>query len=624
MKVKSTVLLLFLVVGLGGLIWYVERQEAGTREQRRRESRAVRVRADNVDYLRIEHTNYVMVCRREQGQWRLEEPLISFADNGAVNRILRGLEDLPRWDVITEDERRTLHAGLHDYGLALPDVRIVFRQDGVETELRIGDPAAVGDGLYIMETDRPDVVVTSQSLWDLIPAAAEEVRSRRLFPGAVTRLLRLEIQRTAGFLQLARTEENGPWMIQQPVVARASGRFVRDLASKFLNLEIEEFIADDVKDFAPYGLDEPAAEITLWPEAAAGPYTIVVGRTVDDHPDWVYARTAHGNSVYALSRQVLSDATLDENVLRDRDLLHLRLAAVGYVEIRAGETVIELEKDDAGSWGLTKPVVRPADDETVWRTIEGWNRMRIRSFYPYPAPDNGDRPLSQARARVTIASRRPADGAEEGAAPLRDGKERVVMFVYTAPWAEGEALVRLRHEDALYGIPEQALTSTSLNPLDYYDRHVLQLAPADVRRIEIRRDGRVQGVQRNEAEEFTPASNQRGPIVPGVVENILADVGNLRARRFVADDPDDLEAYGLAEPSLSVRLGLTGEAGISKTLLFGRRVEPDGVFAMIQGHTTVFELPVAVRDRMGSDVLIQPTNETEASSGSAAGSGDSS
>jgi hypothetical protein len=614
MKLRSTILLLLMVAALAGAIWVLEHQEEGTRQRQLRGGKAVLIRADYVDYLRIEQTNYVMVCRLEREQWRLEEPIISYADNGAVNRILRGLEDLPSWELITEDQRAELHAGLHDYGLALPKARIVFRQDNRDTTLLIGDEAAVGDGLYIMEDDRTDVVVTSLELWDLLPKQPGDVRSRQLFPGAISRLSRLEIQRTSGFLQVSRTDDGGPWMLQQPMVARASGLFVRDLARKFLSVRIEDFIADDVKDFAPYGLDEPAAEITLWPEAAVAPYTIVVGRSADEHPDRVYVRTAHGNSVYAVDKQILVDANLEVEVLRDRDLLHLRPAAVGYIEIRAGETVIELEKDDAGSWSLTKPVRRPADDERVWRTIEAWNRMRVLSFYVNPT--GADEAVPEPGARVTIASRRPESKPAKDVDPMREGKELVTLEVYPANWAPGEVLVKLGHEDAVYGIAEQALATTSLNPLEYYDRGILQLAPKDIRRIEIRSDEMIQAVQRDDAGEFVSVSDQGRRLVPGAVENILAEAGNVIVRRFVAEDPADLDLYGLSQPRLSVTFGLTGEAGISKTIHFGREAEPDAVFAMIQGHTTVFELPTSVRDRLSSDLLVRPHIPNKDSNGS--------
>jgi hypothetical protein len=609
MKWKSTLVLLLLVAGLGAFIWFVERDQASTKIQRDRARSALDVDPDSVSYLEITQSNLVISASLVDHNWRLEQPVQGYADNGEIRRILQGLEALEKGDVISESQRDRSGLTKNDYGLAIPRARIDLRHRGRPTSILVGDHTPLGPSLYVMQTNRQEIIATSTNILSYLPRDVEQLRSRSLLHGVPLRAQRFEIKRSSGLLQITRRDD-GQWILQQPIEGRADNSFVRDLVQKFQTARIELFVEDGVEDFGPFGLDKPAvAEVYIWPEGEAGARSVFLGHPVKEDPELVYARVDDWTSVFGVSRKLIEDAQSSAQILRDRRLFNLRTAAVGYIEISSGEETTELQKDDAGSWTLTKPLQRNADDELVWTLLSEWGKARVNSFVPVAAPDETVKPASDAAFTLVLATRPPSQDPEDP--PMADAdRSRVTFSVQTNPADPGTFLIHnLREPDAVV-VDRPLIDRWSIDPLDYYDRLALHLVPEDIRSIELTRGEQREAVEIDDAGEFR-AVDDSGRVDEIAVTNILNAVIRLRVDRYVQEDPSDIATYGLAEPSAILTLGLTGEAGISKSILFGRDAEPEGIYAMIRGQSTVFVLPKAVRESVLGRNLVEPEPEVD-------------
>ena len=141
---------------------------------------------------------------------------------------------------------------------------------------------------------------------------------------------------------------------------------------------------------------------------------------------------------------------------------------------------------------------------------------------------------------------------------------------------------------------------------------MLRLVAEDIHSIDREIDEDQLVVERDEAGIFQPASITPGRVVLEVVDRILAEIAGLRVLQFVTEDPNLAKAYGLENPSALLTLGLTGDAGIRKTIVFGQETpEGEGVYAMIRGQETVFILPSSIRDLLTSDFLIRSVQPVE-------------
>ena len=600
--------LLLLVAGLGAFIWLVERDQAGTKIHRARARRALDVDPDSVTYLEITQSNLVISASLINHNWRLEQPIQGYADNGEIRRILQGLEALEKGDVISAAQRGRSGLTLNDYGLAIPKARITLHHRGQPMSILVGDRAPLGPSLYVMQTNRQDIVATSTNILAFLPGDVEQLRSRSLLHGIPLRAERFEVKRPAGLLQISRRDD-GRWLLQQPVEGRADNAFVHDLVQKFQTARIETFVEDEVVDFGPYGLDEPPIEVHIWPEGEAGARNVFLGNAVEGDPDLVYARVDEWASVFAVSRKLVVDAELNADIFRDRRLYNLRTAAVRYIEISSGEETIELQKDDAGSWSLTKPAQRNADDELVWALLSEWGKARVDSFVSWPGPNETSQTAADSAFTLVLAIGYPS--ADPDNPPVAVGGRGAVTFlVHPNPGDPDTYLIHNPRESHAVVVDRKVPDHWSINPLDYYDRLALYLVPEDIRSIELTRGEDRQAVEMDDAGEFQ-AAGDAGLVDEVTVTNILSAVMRLRVNRYVQEDPSDVETYGLAEPSAILTLGLTGEAGISKSILLGGEAPQDGIFAMIRGQSTVFVLPRSVRDEILGRNLVEPEPAVE-------------
>ena len=607
-KTRTTLVLFFATLVLAAFILFVERRAATTEVRLEQARRALRVDPDRVSALRIVTTNYTVSCEQTPAGWMLREPVPARGDEGAIHRVLQHLAELPRGEVISEANREEDGLGLEAYGLLPPAAEITFTEGERRRTLYLGGAAPVGGAHYLMESNSTDVVAVDAPIGTYLPSAPADLRSRRLVHLEPHDVQRLDVRRPLGFLQLTRNAA-GDWSVVQPVAAPADGGAVHDLLEKFCRVEALRFVTDGVAAPAPYGLAEPVVEISLWAADAEVPLVVRLGGPLEDDPDMVYASASDRDAVVAVGRHLLFEAGVEPDLLRDRALLTLDPRRVAFVRLREGDRTVELVKDDAGSWNLTKPRRRKAFDDLVWTMVNDWAQATARSFVADGVTNAAAFGLEPPALQIVLASSPlPNGSAPEGVEPPPDPDLLVRMDVVQLE--EGAVRVRVNGGTTIYEVAPEVLGRVKVDPLVYYDRTVLSVLPGDVRSITIE-NGRRQTVVRNEQGVFECGPDQPGTVIDVVITNILKEVGNLRAALFAEENPESLAAYGLDPPAATLTLGLTGEAGISKSLLFGAEFER-GVFAMIRGQDTVFLVTQNLRDRLLSDLCVTAAPDEEA------------
>jgi hypothetical protein len=578
-RLKTTFLLLLLVVGLGGFIYVFERMQPGTDARKLQARRALGVNPQLVTYLRIEQPGLVVSCRLEDGRWRLEEPVEAYADKGAVDRILAGLQEMPKGDVITADDRARHGTRLDDYGLAEPAARIEFRQDNRDRAIWIGNTATVGDALYIAEGGTGDisVIVTSTNLWSFLPKDPETLRSRHLLPGIPPKLKRIDVKRPSGFLQLVLDDLGNGGFISRWRGAR------RGLCAGFCR-EVLGCAGGDVRGGRGARLGAVwagGARRADFPMAASGgcaSHPLVggsgrgcPGTGLCDHrggPIGVHrARAVAGGGEPGSGDPSRPPTRQSQSRLHRIPGHPLRRERNRIAQGRCGRLVL----DQAAAAGR--------EDAVIWNLIDHWSAIRIHRFVTDVATNLPWWGTVSPVGEVVIG--RSAPGVEE-AAGIGGGTGRlpatVTIRAFSDPEASGAILVKLSHEPGLYAIDRAEVDAWSVNPMDYYARDVLHLAGLDVRRITLHRGERTQSLERGVDGVFAPHPPGSGTLVPGAAESVLAEVGSLTVARYVDAGQSGLEAFGLAEPSATLTFGLIGDAGIAKTLIFGTAAEPDGVY----------------------------------------------
>ena len=601
MRLRSTFFLLIAVAVLGGFIFIVERKSQTTREREEQARRALEVDPARVSYLRFEAGPMLVECAREGDEWMLVQPVRTRASQAAIARILAGLENLPKGEVITEAERRARDLSLSDYGLDQPRATMTYGDSMHRRTILVGRDSLLGNQLYIKGQQQEEIIATSTNLLELIPSSVAAVRDRVLFRAGPERVQRLELTVPAGFLQVAR-QERGRWMIQQPVVTRAATPAVNALLESLGHLRVAEFMSDAGEDAVAYGFDEPAMRITVWYGERDGEVSLVLGHVLKSDPSLIYAKRRGEDFIYAVSTNVLTRLRVGLDDLRDKRLTALSPPEVARVEIADADRRLVLEQKD-GAWHVAEPRQWKADEERVRELLAAWVAAPVLSFVDGIGTNLAAHGFLPPERNVVFSC---------GTTAGRD-VETVHVRIGSRQKDSEQALVRIEGDDSLRGVDAAALNALSADPLFYRDREVLSVAADDVVFLTVQDGDRKQSVERDASGAFRPVGEEQFVLNDAAVKGMLMVLGELRAEEFVADDPDDVAPFGLTAPAAVLTVGLRSEAGISRSVLFGADAGDSGVYAMLKGRDQVFVLEKAVRSALLQNLYTVPPPVTRES-----------
>lgn len=606
MKFRTTLFLFIAVVLLGGFIWLFDERLESTREREEQARKALKIAADRVSYLQVQASNVLVECAQEDGAWMLVQPVRDRADSAAIDRVLSGLKNLSRGEVITAAERNRRGLQLSDYGFDAPRAKITLGDNLRRRTILVGRTALLGGSVYIKDEAMDDIIATDTNLLALVPQSAADLRDRVLFHGEREQVQRLDIRNGNGFFQMARGEQ-GQWMLQQPLSARASPMVVQEIVADLFDLRIEQFVAESKADLFAYGLDDAAVKVGVSSGGKAGLTELWLGNPVETNKDLVYARIKGSESICAVRAGILGSLIKKEDDFRDRRLMAMSIYDVTYVRLEEGEHAVELRRDGE-TWNVVEPKPSKADAQHVRELLAAWVGAGIQSFVADPQTNLSLLGLSPPARTLKFARKAPAG---EGASQPAPAGDEVTVQVSSAKRGLGLVLVRVEQEKALYEILSDTLKTVSSDPLFYRDREVLNLDPEDVLKITVARDGQEISAERASAGEFQLVGAGDRAIDLEAIRDLLMTACHLVVSGFVADTPEKLSDYGLDKPRAVLTLGLKGEAGLGKAILFGAEAGGEGVYAMLRGQDVVFVLSNSVRTKLLQDLVKAPSEPGE-------------
>jgi hypothetical protein len=361
-----------------------------------------------------------------------------------------------------------------------------------------------------------------------------EALKRRVFTVEPADVTEVALKR-AGDTVRAKREGEG-WALLEPLKGRGNRGSIDEVVTTITTARMDREIVAAPASLAEFGLDKPAAEVTL--TLKDGKQVGLVLGAKSPTGVWVYAREWNKPNVFVLGESVLRDATKPVADLRDRTLLAVDRKDVTALEIATPEGAMTVEAAD-GKWKLTRPVALPADTEAINALLEKLTAARIKEFVaeapPSLQPYGLDRP-----ARIAIHTGRDKERSLKALQLGRvdTGKKGVYAM------RPGESSVLLLPEDVWTAVPKTVGALRNKVVVDF-DRDKLT-------RVEVESaKGPVTLVQdkdkwRITAPEALPADQVQ-------VGSLLSRLRDLRAQGFVAEDAAGIPRY-LAKPAAKVTL----------------------------------------------------------------------
>ncbi len=329
MRSRGTLLLLSFAAALGLYVWLVELRGSAERMQAETsERRVVDVQADAIVALELPLSDGGHVRLVRDGGWRLESPLEFPADEAAVERALKAIEELEA-DLTIEPAPEDLAP----FGLSA-EARTVVSARTAERTLRLylGADAPVGSGRYFALGDDDSRIYTGYGLGlEPLSTTLLGIRDKRLTLWTDQEVKELQV-RVAGSLIVTALREADEWRLvapsEEPADSRQIGRLLQDLVFS----RASEFV-DDPRDLSTFGLEFPELQISL-ARADGETQSFEVARAGGT----AYVRVDSAPVLYAVPERLLDDVPRTFFDYRAKRVFDLEESAIKRVELRFPRT----------------------------------------------------------------------------------------------------------------------------------------------------------------------------------------------------------------------------------------------------------------------------------------------
>jgi hypothetical protein len=394
-----------------------------------------------------------------------------------------------------------------------------------------------------------------------------EGRKGRVFNAETAEVTQVTLKRPTESIELKR--ENDGWQMSAPLRARADRGPVEEVITNALTSKIDREIAAAPTSPAEFGLDKPAAELTM--TLKDGKQLGLLLGAKSPTGVWVYAQERGKPNVFVIGDSVLRDAQRPLADFRDKSILAFDRQQVTGLEIVTPEDTIALEPADKG-WKLTRPVALGADADTVGGFLEKLGGAKVKEFVaeapPSLAPYGLDKPW-----RVTLVTGKDKDRASR---TLLIGKAETGKGVYAM--RAGESSVLLVPDDVWIALPK--------NVAVLRDKTVVAFDRDKVSRLDVESpQGPITLVRESDKWKITaPQALPADQVEAGAV---LTKLQNLRAQGFLGEDATAVAKF-LGRPEVKVTVT---DAGGAKTLLLAPSPEKRGgspmAYAAVAGRGPV-------------------------------------
>lgn len=251
--------------------------------------------------------------------WEMVYPKNYEINKELVAMMAKKLENLEALRVLNKNP-----GDLGQYGLDKPTMLIGFRlSDGSGAKLIVGQNTASNYQYYVMDSGSKTVcTITANDLEVFKKGKASQFRDRSFLTKDLGRIKQFEIKSKDKEKIVLNEYDTGKWRLIKPCEVDVKNDDVTDMLSALAKLEVKEFVEDDPKDLAQYGLMDPIYVILLKDEEGKT-RNFFFGLKGNQEKE-IYMMTDNGNGVYT----TLTEAFDPEGILID-DLINLAPLSIG-------------------------------------------------------------------------------------------------------------------------------------------------------------------------------------------------------------------------------------------------------------------------------------------------------
>lgn len=351
MRALVTPLLLVIVLaGLGGYIYFVEMKKPATAGDTK--AKTFDVNAGDIEEIRIAlKGGDTTTLKKTDDTWQIVEPVQAKADNSEVSNMASSLASLDVQRVVDEAA-----ADLAPFGLSEPHLEVSFRTKGQTTfrRLLIGEKTPTGGDVYVKQPDSARVFLVSSFVDDTFKRTAFDLRDKTILALERDKITGLTLTSANGTVELVR--KGATWTFVTPQKMRADYATLESILTTLISAQLQKYVTDmpTPAELAQYGLARPSATATII--SGDSRVTLELGRT--DNAE-TYARASSAPAVVMVAPTIVEDVNRKVEDLRQRDVFDARQFSARRVEVQKDGQTLVLER------------VTGKDGKDVWRNGAG-------------------------------------------------------------------------------------------------------------------------------------------------------------------------------------------------------------------------------------------------------------
>ncbi len=428
--------------------------------------------------------------------------------------------------------------------------------DGKSYVVKIGARQALSKRTYVQREGSEVIHLVDADLNADMRRGPSDYRSKRLAEFNQADAVRIEV---LGDHQYTLVKAGEKWMLDSPVKGRADAAKVGGMLRAFSSLNVGKFIEEVPKTLRPYGLESPRLKVAVTVEtrtprpAASEPADAPPAEPEYETKTQTICLAFGGgaeNQVFAriddetrptvfevpeASVAQLAPPLLD---LRDKRITQAQTNQAQRITVVSAAGPLELSKA-GGVWqmstGPTAGPPMPAEFVAVDDFLKALRDLTAVGFEPAELPTFG---FADPRATIELA----IEGQVE--------PERFAVGGLTA--SKTGAYLRNDREGFIAVVKAESADALVVGATSFMSRDLLRFSGSMASRVELTRQGETVAVVR-EGGEWMFASPVLGKAESAAVNNIVADLSNLRGRQVVGLAPD-VAKFGLSTAAAMVRV----------------------------------------------------------------------
>jgi len=388
----------------------------------------------DVQELTIKNSSETIALKKEDFDWKMTSPKELAAERSAVTEVLDELENLKAREFVSDNPADAPEFGLDKPSITLSWLRGKEREKG---SLSLGKTDKEKKLVYLKVDGRDTIYAVDLTFRDLLNRNHLAYREKTIFDFPTYKVRALTVERGGMTFSLELRETI--WFLTKPVEAKANEPVVLDVLSDMGSLKCNSYLGDDVKDFKPYGLDEPRYSVNVTLEDGSE-HKLLIGKVVSESE--LAARTAGSDAVFSIPRTIVEHL---EREFHDVEVFNFQPKEVIGLNLEGKESVEIARVNEV--WKGLKPSPFEPDLVKLADTLDKLSQLNAIKYVAYSPTDLKPFGLDKPSLKVEVKFK-------DGSKKILVGSKVESDYHAKFPDSEGVFLVPGNLIEPLFGTAE--------------------------------------------------------------------------------------------------------------------------------------------------------------------------